>query len=192
MQGNDIHPDIVLLGRIRKNDEKSFEILFNKYYADLCIYAHGIVNDEEASKDIVVESFMKIWETRGRIKIKQSFKVYMFRLVHNRSLNHVRHQNVRTNYRNTIAREASLNDYDQKDHPLHHLELSELRGRIDMAIKSLPEKCRKIFEMNRFDDKTYKEIANHFDITISTVQTQVRRALERIAKCIEEEGETGN
>jgi RNA polymerase sigma-70 factor (ECF subfamily) len=99
----------------------------------------------------------------------------------------VRHQKVKANYRNEIFKSTSLNDFDLHDHPFYRLHLSELRKRIDSAITSLPEKCRKIFEMNRFEDMTYKEIADYFDITISTVQTQVRRALERISERLDEE-----
>ncbi|MCK5701208.1 MAG: sigma-70 family RNA polymerase sigma factor, partial [Cyclobacteriaceae bacterium] len=61
-----------------------------------------------------------------------------------------------------------------------HLESSEAEGRINRALESLPEKCREIFLMNRFDGLKYREIAEKLDISIKTVETQMSRALKTL------------
>lgn len=59
-----------------------------------------------------------------------------------------------------------------------HLEVAELESRIKTALQRLPEKCREVFEMNRFEGKKYSEIAEKLNISVKTVETQMSKALK--------------
>ena len=58
------------------------------------------------------------------------------------------------------------------------IRTGELQAQIDQAIDSLPERCRIVFMLSRFDDMTYKEIAKTLDISEKTVENQIVKALK--------------
>jgi len=58
------------------------------------------------------------------------------------------------------------------------MEIAELEGRIKTALRKLPEKCREVFELSRFGGKKYSEIAEHLNISVKTVETQMSKALK--------------
>ncbi len=62
--------------------------------------------------------------------------------------------------------------------PSHKVQLSELQGRLDEALKDLPEQCRTIFQMSRFEELKYQEIADKLCISIKTVENQMGKALK--------------
>jgi RNA polymerase sigma-70 factor (ECF subfamily) len=61
-----------------------------------------------------------------------------------------------------------------------HIEAAELESKIWQIINALPEKCREIFILNRFENKKYSEIASHLNISVKTVETQMSKALKSL------------
>ena len=173
--------DEQLVERIKKGDDKSFEVLFKRYYTDLCNYVFGLVGDEEAAKDLVNECLVKIWDIRQYIRIEKTFRVYIFSFVHKRSLNYLRHRNIQLKHvQEEQERNTFETNFDSADNPLQLLELTELKERISIAINSLPDKCGEIFKLSRFENMSYNEIAEQLNISITTVRTQMSRALEKL------------
>ena len=85
---------------------------------------------------------------------------------------HQKHQKVENLYVQRALH--TLDQYDQVD----IMELSELQETIKKAIEKLPPKCREIFELNRFEGKRYKEIAEQLNISLKTVENQMGKALK--------------
>lgn len=157
-------------------DKAAFEELFRSYFTPLCSFAQKFVNDSDEAKDIVHNVFINLWTKRDEIDIGSSLKSYLFQGVQNRSLNYIR-DNKRLVQFDTPQSEAELNNYlESRD----HLESSEAESRINSALDGLPEKCKEIFLMNRFDGFKYREIAEKLNISIKTVETQMSRALKTL------------
>ena len=181
MKDRKLITDEQLVARMKNGSDKSFEVLFKRYYTDLCKYVFGLVGNEEAAKDLVNECFLKIWDIRQYIRITKTFRVYIFSFVHKRSLNYLRHRNIQLKHAQEEQEKNTFEtNFDSADNPLQQLELEELKGRISNAIDSLPEKCAEIFKLSRFENKSYSEIAEQLDISITTVRTQMGRALEKL------------
>ena len=66
---------------------------------------------------------------------------------------------------------------EHSNNTAHHLELKELEQRLDKALKELPEKCRTIFQMSRFEELKYQEIADRLQLPLKTVENQMGKAL---------------
>ena len=174
--------------RIREGDEKAFEELFREINLPLCRYAYSLTEDRFTAEEVVQDVFLKIWMSRGRLLIKGSFKSYLFQSVHNRAVNLLVSQKTKkTSVNRLISGESWLYimDYlDIDEFIIEKLEAKETEVRINQVVEKLPEKCREIFRMSRYEGKTNKQIARHYGISEHTIKTQIYRALERIKKAL--------
>jgi len=175
--------------KIKTGDEKAFETLFKKINGSLCYYALQITKDQFVAQEIVQDVFLKIWQTRETIVIRGSFKAYLYLMTHNLAINTLIKNNTR---KNTVI-ELISNDLwknteavlEMNPFLLEKLEAEETNRTIEKAINKLPQQCRDVFSLSRFDNKTNKEIAYLLNITESTVRTHIFRALEKIEKALE-------
>ena len=158
-----------------KLDRTAFEDLFKSHFVYLCNFAFQYVADMDTAKDITQKIFVNLWENRDKIKPEQSIKSYLFTSVKNRCLNHIRDHK---KYRSRIL-DIDIHDLDlacEND----HLAVEELQHKIDKALLQLPEKCREVFKLSRYQDKKYKEIAEILDISVKTVEAHMSRALRSL------------
>lgn len=160
-----------------KNDhilERKFEILFKEHFTGLCYFAQKYLGDVDSSKEVVHAVFVKIWENRSEFDFEKPAKSYLFTSVYNRSMNVLRDKKKFYSSDDDEALSATIETGEYTD----TMELSELEGQIKMAIQKLPEKCREIFELNRFEGKKYGEIAEELNISVKTVEGQMSKALK--------------
>ncbi len=159
---------------IRPGNRAAFEAVFRTYYEDLSRYAFSILKRREESEDLVQQVFVNFWEKREQTIISGSLKSYLFRSVHNQSLNLIKHEKVKANY----VEHSQYFNTKYHSEVEEELEGKELEGKIAEAIDTLPNQCRKIFIMNRMESLKYKEIADQLDISIKTVENQIGKALK--------------
>ncbi|OFX17587.1 MAG: hypothetical protein A2033_04625 [Bacteroidetes bacterium GWA2_31_9] len=159
---------------IEKLDKNSFEILFKQYFSVLCQFARKYVRDLDTSKEIVHDCFVSFWDKRDTIDLSKPVKTYLFTSVHNRCLNHIR---------NNKKFDQNVENFELLDLSHHHIASDslveqEISSQINNAIESLPEKCKEIFKMSRFEEMKYKEIAEKLNLSIKTVEAQMSKALQ--------------
>jgi len=159
-------------------DLKSFESIFREYYQMLCSYAYRFVNDTDTAEEIVQELFYKLWEKRSELQVNSSIKSYLFSAVHNRCLKFIEHRNVEAKYRNYYLLHGSEIDYEQQNSS----NVRELQGIIERTLDSLPERCSRIFRLNRFEGLKYNEIAVKLSISVKTVEANMGKALKLLRR----------
>ena len=157
-----------------KMDKRSFEELFRSFFPSLVLFAQKYVPDQDTAKDIVHNVFINLWEKRQQVDTGSPLKSYLFTSVHNRCLNYIRDQK-KFDKDDTIFQRLDSTDFSDG---VDRLEEQELEQRIFDALQALPEKCREIFNMNRFDGLKYAEIAEKLGISVKTVETQMSKALK--------------
>jgi len=152
------------------------ESSFREHYKSLCYAANNIVNDYDASEDVVQEVFATLWKKRNDVNISISLKGYLFRATINTSLNYIQKQKRSVPTEEHIIEISSGVSNDVVDN-LIHLELEQ---QLSNAINDLPVKCKTVFMLNRYEDMKYKEVAKHLGISIKTVENQMGKALKRL------------
>jgi len=160
---------------IRFGDANSFEKLFNHYCQRLINFARNYVIDKQIAENVVQDVFVKVWNNRENLDRTKMIKSYLFTAVKNDSLKHLRHLSIEN--KETEANQPYTNNDERPD---KKLDEKETALKLEQAINELPEKCREIFTMNRFDNLKYSEIADILNISIKTVETQMGRALKRL------------
>jgi len=174
--------DNEIIGRIRQGDIKQFEALFRSSYTSLVKYAQTLMKDHDTAEEIVQDLFFRLWQNKEKIKIESSLNGYLFRSVHNRCLHYIEHQKVVERH----AQEISFEQSPGAESPADELQYKELQAKIARTIEKLPERCGKIFCMNRFEGLKYSEIAEKLSVSVKTVEANMGRALKEFRKALAE------
>ena len=175
----EIREDIVT--RINEGDIKAFELLYSTYYVYLCAVATKYIFNSEASREVVNDVFINVWNNRSTLIFP--VQAYLIRAVQNRCLNHLRGQRLQMVPMSDVQ-EHLLTIQEQQisaeSHPLAYLENKEFADQIYKAVDQLPKKCRDIFIQYLYHNKSYEEIAQIYNISQSTVRVQVKIGLSKL------------
>jgi RNA polymerase sigma-70 factor (ECF subfamily) len=166
----------LLVSKLRNNEVKSFDILFEKYSAKLYRFSFSLLKNHEDSKEIVQETFFRVWDKRREIDSSKSFKSFLFTISYHLIIDQLRLKLKDQKYRKFLkeyfkAEEVkvdSVTDYET------------LNRQISAVIEELPAKRKQIFTLSREQGLTHKEIAGQLNISVKTVENQINLALKLI------------
>lgn len=172
--------DKIVLSRLKKGSREVYAQLFHKHYKNLVLYAQKFVMDTEVARDLAQDVFIFLWEKRETLHIERSLDAYLFRAVHNSAINYLKRESNKTQYIKKFI--LSFNEQKRYAHASanahEQLVFKDLSEKIETVVESLPEQCRNIFKMSRFKGMKNKEIAEIYNISPRTVETQIYRALK--------------
>jgi len=164
--------------RIQEKDQQAFEIYYKEHYRLFFLTACKYLKDSGRAQEVVNDVFMRLWENAATIEIETSLKFYVHRAVVNRSLNEL-DKDKRERDRQQEFR------YRAQDIPAsREMEEDELRVRLYRAIDQLPEQCRRVFKMSRYEELKQQEIADRLGISIKTVKNHITYALKALNKVL--------
>ena len=161
-------------GLLARRDESAFEQVFKTHFKSLHAYAFTILKDEAEADEAVQQVFFKLWERAENLSLAGTITAYLYRAVHNESLNFLKHQKVKANHRLYVAYSMK----NQADHDSGRMVNKELEGRFREAMNELPDQCRTVFQLSRFGDMKYREIADKLGISVKTVENHMGKALK--------------
>ena len=154
-------------------DEK-VEVLFRKYYAPLCKSLYKILRDATIAEDIVQEVFLKVWEKRELLQMDEAVQAYLYRSCYNTALNFLKQQKKNTGI-DSLEMTVIGSETAEKN-----LSFLETESEILKAIDALPPKTKLVFSLSRFEELSYKEIADRLDISVKSVEKHMGIALQRL------------
>lgn len=167
---NQLNVDIA----VNTYNDIAFEQLFKAHYKALHAYANMLLKDVDIAEEVVQSMFLKLWEKRQLLEVQTSVKAYLYKCVYNDSLNLLKHEKVKSKYQDFTVH--TMNTHHEA--ASNKVELSELQKELKLAMEALPEQCRIIFQMSRFEELKYKEIADRLGISVKTVENQMGKALK--------------
>ncbi len=167
---------------LKEGDETAFGMIFKSHYNGLCNYAFSFLLDRDEAEEIVQAAFINIWEKKENINIESSLKSYLYRAVRNSCLNALKHARIKKKHADETAFTA-----DRTHESVSQAVISEeLDQKIGDAMMALPEQCRLIFKMSRFEELKYAEIADQLNISVKTVENQIGKALKIMREHLKE------
>lgn len=173
------HSDEYILGMLPTSDGVAMELMFRKYYAYLCQTVARVLKDEHTAEDLAQEVLFEVWKKRTDINVNTSLRAYLRRAAVNKTLNHIRDRKIRWDDEDKLTSMASKMAEVSKD-----LEGQDLEKTIHLAIDQLPERCRLVFTLSRFEDMSNQQIADALSISIKTVENQMTKALKMLKEAI--------
>lgn len=167
--------EVLLLHKLKQGKVEAFQEVFKTFHADVCNYIYSIILDEDESKDIAQQAFIKLWEKRDTFHTFDKIagvKAYIFKSAYNISMNRFKHNSVRERYENDeryILQSQFVDDFDNT----FDIELGD---EIKKAVESLPEKNKEVFQLRFFRGFDTQEVSNELNISKRTVETHVSKS----------------
>lgn len=164
--------DFVFVEKLKNGDNNAYTLLMNDYYKNLCGYANLFTKDPSKSEDIVQNVFVKIWIYRKKIDPNIPIKKYLYKSVYNEFIDQYRKNkpviSLEEKYLKVI--DTIIDD--------NSLDIEKLMMNVNREIDKLPEKCKRVFILNKKEGLTHNEIAEYLQISIKTVESHITRAFK--------------
>lgn len=163
--------ELVLI--FRSGDIQGFNTLFHRHWAALFQLANKILEDQDLAKDVVQETFVSLYENVRHTEIR-NFKAYLLQMVKYQCFMQLRSGKISEKHLNRLQTMASFNNVEED------MDAKDLQYILGQKIESLPEKCREIFYLSRFEFFSNRRIAEHLNISQKTVEHQITKALKSL------------
>jgi len=178
MGDSSLNNDKLLVAKLADNEVEAFDALFNKYKEKLYRFAFSLLKNHEDAKEIVQESFVRIWEHRSKIDSSKSFKSFLFKISYNLIISQLRVRLKDSEYRKFLVSffESESVGFDTR------IDYETIREKVNHVIEELPAKRKQIFILSREAGLSNKEIAEKLNISVKTVENQIGLSISYIRK----------
>jgi RNA polymerase sigma-70 factor (family 1) len=172
MHYNDVS-DADLMERFARGNKQAFEFVYDRYWKELYHLAVRILEDEAKAEDLVQEVFVDLYEARGKNQIR-TLGAYLYQAAKYKCFMQLRAGKISEKHLARMSKVIASNSVEE-EYSAHELE--EI---IDKGISALPEKCRQVFYLSRFEELSNKAIATQLNISPKTVENQITKALKAL------------
>jgi len=173
--GSPLPSDQELLERLRKGDATAFDAIFRTWYGPLVGTAERMLRDRAVAEELVQDVMLELWRRRESLAADGSAQAYLFQATRNRVLNHLRHLKIEQRSEPEIRGDSSSSPHADAE-----VTQEELSVAVQDAVRSLPDRCREVFELSRVHGLKYAEIAAQLGISVKTVEAQMGKALRTL------------
>lgn len=162
----------------------SFNQLYKEYQMRFVRFANTYVRDLAMAEDITVEALMYYWENQHSLEKESNVPAYILTVIKHKCLNYLRHLQIHEEYSQNMqsyaewelsTRIATLQACEPDE-----LFAAEVREIVQRTLAGLPDKTREIFILNRYENKSYKEIAVQMGMTTKGVEFHISKALKAL------------
>lgn len=164
--------DILIL--LKQQDERAITAIYHNYYEELVKKVYRIISDQQVAEDLIQELMLEIWNKARVLNIQTSLKAYLHRSAFNRTMNYIKLKKLVFEDL-SLVKEEDIQEVSDAEW-IHNQEnrYKTLAERINL----LPEKCRIVFMMSKYEEMSYAEIAKALDISVKTVENQISKAFK--------------
>jgi len=156
-------------------EDTLFQVLFDRYYLQLCRFAAKYLSESEGQEDVVQDAFAKLWQQRLYFKKQKIVRNFLYVTVRNQCLNICKHRKVIKKYISYTSKEKFKERYSKSE------DIRKKRiDKIHIALQELPESCKLIMRMGYIQGMKNKEIAEDLYISVNTVKTQKKRGIKKL------------
>ncbi len=177
-----------LIAQLKEGKEDAYRYLFDSYYIPLCRMANFYVGDIFVAENLVGDLLYYLWKERESFQVRTSLRGYLYTAIRNRSLNYLKQASKihETNLSFLSKNGSDLEFPSGEFSSLVRLVGQELDEKIKDCVDTLPDECRAVFCMSRYDKLTYKEISDLQGISVNTVRYHIKNALATLRNKLKE------
>lgn len=171
--------DSAKIKAILEGDEDAFRQFVDDYKLMVVNICYGFIHDAAEAEDIAQDVFIQVYESLEKFRGDCKFSTWLYRIAVNRSINYRKSRLFR-------MKKVSLDICDCVDFlaedglPQQMIEKEELMELLHHAVNSLPERQKTALVLNKYDELSYKEVAEVMGISVSSVESLLFRAKSRL------------
>lgn len=176
------------LNGLTSGNEKIFRLIMEEWYSRLFNFANNYLNNEENTKEVLQDVFLKLWDNRQKLSADTNLNAYLFTLTRNRCIDLIRREKLMLQFRTDKQEEyrrLSENFEALSDPILDNLFAMEIQAEINRTISELPEQCQKVFVLSRMKGMNNREISRTMVLSEKTIESHLTKALKTIRLALE-------
>src|SRR5882757_7997466 len=166
--------DVQLMLDVKAGDERSFELLLQRYRTPLVNFLYRMVRSREQAEDLAQEVFLRVYRSRENYEPTAKFTTWLFRIATHLALNQIRDRKHERNQENLdeetsegMTRQVADRGPNVEQSMVRDARLNEVRK----AISALPDKQRAAVMMHKYEELEYSQIANSLGCSESAVKS---------------------
>lgn len=163
------------MSEFKRGKAKAFEHIFYEFHSAVCFFANGFLNDKEASKDLVSEVFIKLWNKHADFNSLYEVKSFLYISTRNACLNYIKGLKVASDHQKWLIQQTGLEEME--DFVMKRILDAEVARELNDAIGSLPTQCRRVM-LESLEGLKTEEIAQKLGLSPQTVRNTRNRATQ--------------
>lgn len=176
-----VEDEKILFEKLRSGDEAAFKVIYNRYVPRLYYFVLEYIPQKDIAENIIQDTLMVLWDKRSSLSDGTNLSAYLFTVAKNNCLYKLRD----SRYRNKMYHSSDSGDLEMRANmdaltalDTSVLTFSEIERIIADTLSQLPPQCRIVFNLSRFEEKKYKEIAAELNISQKAVEGHISKALK--------------
>lgn len=176
------NPDIITA--LKEGNETAFRIVFDLYYTRLFNFSLQLLKDQTQAEEIIQDTFLNLWMNREKLKEDVPIAPYLYTITRRLTLNALRHISVSQSAIDQLKKKAEVMNNDTEE----TIMLNDLKRCVENGLIKLSPQQRLVFQMSRYENLNYDEIAEQLHISRNTVKNHLVAALKLLREHFDEAG----
>lgn len=164
---------------LKEGDTSVFSEIFNEYHRKVYLYVLSKTNSEYIAEETTQITFIKLWDYRQQLDESQPVSKLIF---------HIARTTCIDLFRKDAVRDRALKQEKPRENAASNIsesvEVKELQQRIKHVVHNMPPVRRRVFELSRYEFKSYKEIADLLSLSVKTVENHMALAIKHLRKTL--------
>ncbi len=176
-----------LVEELINNKTGAFQHLVEKHQTMVINTCYGFLHNYQDAQDVAQEVFLEVYKSIGKFRKESKLSTWLYRISANKSLNYIRDNKKRSWFQSLddlFEKEKPSNDSNTSESPQDILENYEKSEIINQAIDKLAKNQKIAFVLYKYEDLSYKEIAEVMKISLSSVESLLFRAKKNLQKTL--------
>ena len=169
----------------QRGDRRAFDTLFARYTPRVLTFLNRMVRDRGRAEELTQDVFVRIYNAAARYEPRARFSTYVFGIAHNLALNEL--ARAHRKYERSANDLTEAAGADPRPTAEEQLDGERMRGRLERALATLPERQRAALLLRSEQDLDYDEIAETLETTVSSVKSLLHRAREAVLAALAKE-----
>lgn len=168
--------DEQIMQKILEKDPEAFNEVYNKLYRKLFLFANSLIANTEEARDIVTESFIKLWSQENYFSNMSHLQVYFYTVIKNACIDYLRRDKLKAKIENRLVKEEHITE-NVIEKKYQEAELVQI---LYDRINQLPDRMQQVFKLTYLDGFSRTEVAQMLNLSENTIRNTNAAAMKAL------------
>ncbi|OQP42841.1 hypothetical protein A4H97_11835 [Niastella yeongjuensis] len=168
--------DELIMQKFLAKDSDAFNEVYNKLYRKLFLFANSLIANTEEARDIVTESFIKLWSQNNHFSNMSHLQVYFYTVIKNACIDYLRRDKLKAKMENRLVKEEHISE-NIIEKKYQEAELVQI---LYERINQLPDRMQQVFKLTYLDGFSRTEVAQMLNLSENTIRNTNAAAMKTL------------